>query len=842
MSDIKYYLLFNPELSSLSKHDLLKEYENDLSTNNRVTSIKSFFAKFPNFNINTYKKENPETEKYSMIDTLVNAYIYNNAVNSLQNSNIIPEVVNTKKISIYKESSDYIKIAHIFVHFFKIGGGEAYLKNLNYWIKYKDNLIKQKIFVNKKHKNETLFNYDANIIYYNSYEELNEYLLKNNFTIIIDHQLYWFDENITKKSFRNINPFKIIRITHGVPIHHKDIQNLNYTYSIELYNDIKCHLSWNKHIKLYKNIGVQSNFDVFNQFIFDENMIKVVIVGRICEDKVPQIFLRKLIAFCEIYKNYNFKFYGIYDDSYKHVFTNIIRHNKNISYEGYVEPENINKIYTQNDILMHPSKSEAGATVILEAMSYGMPVICMNNGGMSNALKDSDFLSIDYDDIFNNLISINSKNYDYISQKNMLKVLNENNQKQLFLELVDDILLLNKVNFCNSNDNIPNIIHYIFGLKEQTEPFSFIYYMSIYSAFLINKPDIIFFHYQYEPYGYWWDKAKKYVKLNYVNCDNISWGEKKIYKYAHKADKLRLDILLKYGGIYMDIDTITYKPYKDLLEYDFVIGIQEENYEPKNITLYCNAILMAKKDSLFIKRWIDSYEKNFNPDGWCEASVHLPYYVLKFLDKKDLANTKIKIVQKEVFYYPSYDNVEEIFEEIIKDGDINEPKIDENLITLHLWNTYSEKYYKDIDWKYVFKYNTIYSKIVRSLIKNYLEEDIDINLDLYEIEQSKESIIIIYNESNKDNYSDFFTVKNTFLKNIQYIIIDNGTKSLYNLIYKNHDLKTELLSYGIEVKIIELHHKIYNEEICRNIGLEHINKMDDKHIFDLNNISCIYNI
>ena len=106
---------------------------------------------------------------------------------------------------------------------------------------------------------------------------------------------------------------------------------------------------------------------------------------------------------------------------------------------------------------------------------------------------------------------------------------------------------------------------------------------------------MIYFHYQYEPYGYWWEKAKKYLFLNYINAEYMYWGKKKIIKYAHKADKIRLDILYKYGGVYMDIDTITYKSYKHLLNYDFVIGIQDENYGPEKITLYCNAILLAKK-------------------------------------------------------------------------------------------------------------------------------------------------------------------------------------------------------------------------------------------------------
>ena len=45
---------------------------------------------------------------------------------------------------------------------------------------------------------------------------------------------------------------------------------------------------------------------------------------------------------------------------------------------------------------------------------------------------------------------------------------------------------------------IPNIIHFVFGLQEQTEEFLFCYYLAIVSANKINSPDEIYFHYHYQ--------------------------------------------------------------------------------------------------------------------------------------------------------------------------------------------------------------------------------------------------------------------------------------------------------------------------------------------------------
>ena len=621
-----------------------------------------------------------------------------------------------------------INLAHIFVHFFQIGGGERYLSNFNNYNKI-NKIFNETIFVNKNHNNNSLFNFD-NISYYNDYEELNN-LLKN-YDLIIDHQLYWFDTKYSKIAFNEIPINKIVRITHGVPIHFQNINELNYYYSIELYNEMKSHISWNNHIKIYNNIGIDIDNDIdididnlINKKIkFNtKQIINIAIVGRINNEKIPVNFIKVLLTFIKIHKNYVFNFYGTLDDSYKTYFlTNIYKDkiNKdkdkdskdftfssgNIKYHGIIEPKYIENIYLTNDILLHPSKFEAGATVILEAMSYGLPVIARNSGGLLNAINDDNFLCNSENEMFKKLLEINNTNYENISKKNILKIKTHNNQKNLLEQLFNELQFINTVNEINS---IPNIIHYVYGLKKQTEEFPFVYYLSILSNHIINKPLKIYFHYQYLPYGKWWDNAQKLVSLNYINCAEMYWGDKKIIKYAHKADKIRLEMLLKYGGIYMDIDTITYRPYNDLLKYDFVMGIQEENYGNDKNTLLCNAILFSKKNSIFIKKWIKQYEEHFIPDGWCEASVHLPYKIYSSLFS-EVNNTQcnIKILEKECFYYPLYNEVNKIFEE-------NED-IHEKLITLHYWNSFSNKYYENInDFYWMDNNNSLYAKIMKHL-------------------------------------------------------------------------------------------------------------------------------
>ena len=254
---------------------------------------------------------------------------------------------------------------------------------------------------------------------------------------------------------------------------------------------------------------------------------------------------------------------------------------------------------------------------------------------------------------------------------------------------------------------IPNNIYFVFGFKKQIEEFLFCYYLSILSAKLVNNPDNIFFYYHYEPHGKWWDKIKSLIILKKIEIPTHI-GKKKILNYANAADKARLQVLYHYGGIYMDMDTISVKPYSKLLNNECVMGLQES---PIGL---CNAIIMCEPKSKFIKLWIDNSEKYFVPNGWDEVSVRLP---LKLYLKNKNKNI-VTVLNKDHFFYPNWNKTELIFE---KENSIN-PK----LITLHLWETMSMKYLKNIKNYSWFTENshTLYGKIGLELIKKYdIEHD-----------------------------------------------------------------------------------------------------------------------
>ena len=95
---------------------------------------------------------------------------------------------------------------------------------------------------------------------------------------------------------------------------------------------------------------------------------------------------------------------------------------------------------------------------------------------------------------------------------------------------------------------------------------------------------------------------------------------------AHRADFLRLDLLLRHGGIYFDTDVVVFARIVNhigslLAEHDVVVGEQ-----PSELSVYgegfsetsgvCNAVLMAAPSSPFIQRFLEESIRHFTPGCW----------------------------------------------------------------------------------------------------------------------------------------------------------------------------------------------------------------------------------
>jgi hypothetical protein len=273
------------------------------------------------------------------------------------------------------------------------------------------------------------------------------------------------------------------------------------------------------------------------------------------------------------------------------------------------------------------------------------------------------------------------------------------------------------------SEKIPNIFHFVFGLKADFggKPFSLVHYLSIQSAIAVNKPERVYFHYHHEPDGYWWELIKPHLTLNKVHIPESIFGNP-LHHFAHKADVIRLEVLLEYGGVYMDLDTISVRPLAELKRNSsFIIGSQL-NHEPFSLRLkrsvkaldpsplmsaitgLCNAVIMASRNNPFVKTWFESY-RYFRSQGrdeyWHEHSVEVP---------QQLASTYrslVTIASPYRFHYPIYDDngLKNLFEH---------KRVFPDAYVHHLWETLSwDRYLQHLTPEEICRVDTTYNLLAR---------------------------------------------------------------------------------------------------------------------------------
>lgn len=182
---------------------------------------------------------------------------------------------------------------------------------------------------------------------------------------------------------------------------------------------------------------------------------------------------------------------------------------------------------------------------------------------------------------------------------------------------------------------IPNIFHFVFGLKKQTEPFHLCHYLAIESCARVNRPDAIYLHYHHEPWGEYWDRARDRVRLRHVDLvrrvsrHRYGWRNRgcKKYVYAHHSDFIRLDALIEHGGVYADIDTIFVNPIPSgLLAHDMVLGREDDIVDQvtgQTKHSLCNALIMCAPRAEFAVRWRAALDGAFD-GSWSGHSTLLP--------------------------------------------------------------------------------------------------------------------------------------------------------------------------------------------------------------------------
>jgi hypothetical protein len=254
--------------------------------------------------------------------------------------------------------------------------------------------------------------------------------------------------------------------------------------------------------------------------------------------------------------------------------------------------------------------------------------------------------------------------------------------------------------------SIPNEFHFIFGLVEDFggRPFCFVHYLAIVMCQRINSPKRINFYYAFEPSGIWWGRARQYLNLVRVSPPSEIFGNALTHP-AHMADVIRLEVLLANGGIYLDIDVLCLRPFLPLRRFDVVLGVE------LNMGL-CNAVILARPDAPFLRRWLDAY-KTFSADDWNKHSVRLP----KLLAERH--PDEIQVVDYKKFFWPTYqeDQLRSFF---LGAGS----HYCDDSYCVHLWETFTWSHLKEIRPDNIWNSNAEFALLTKFYIEpSWIDSD-----------------------------------------------------------------------------------------------------------------------
>lgn len=254
--------------------------------------------------------------------------------------------------------------------------------------------------------------------------------------------------------------------------------------------------------------------------------------------------------------------------------------------------------------------------------------------------------------------------------------------------------------------SVPNTIHFInLGPRE----FSLVHFISVYSAYNIQKPDNIIIHCTHvQKNNIFWELLKNIVTINHVDLNEYI-DKYKFESYQYYADILRMEILIQQGGIYMDLDILSLQSYSIFLD-QTTIGVEKMDENDENVVSLSNAIILAKPYDPFIIEWYNQMLTCVDEKNWAYHAVVLPKLIL------EKNNYDVRVVNKKTFIPFCYRDTF-IFEnkKIDKWVDLNES------CTIHLWETLWAGILNNIEIDYFY--------INKNIFTHFYKEYIDIIRD-----------------------------------------------------------------------------------------------------------------
>lgn len=243
---------------------------------------------------------------------------------------------------------------------------------------------------------------------------------------------------------------------------------------------------------------------------------------------------------------------------------------------------------------------------------------------------------------------------------------------------------------------IPRVIHFVFfGFT----PFTMVHYLAVRSALAVHQVPVKLYYSQAPQNNPLWDEIAQHVHLVKVDPPQ-EFGGVELTSYQYKADVLRLQILQQQGGVYLDIDVISLKPFGNLWQEQCVLGM--ENQQGTSIT---NAVILTEPNHPFIDRWLQDTATSLKDRPWAWHGVCLPWEIYS-----NGTWPTVRLEPRESFMPFDFRDAYILEADAARAGDLDRS------YTMHLWETIWNPLLEKIDAQYIASANTHLAKICRPYI------------------------------------------------------------------------------------------------------------------------------
>ncbi|KAK6178973.1 hypothetical protein SNE40_011439 [Patella caerulea] len=198
----------------------------------------------------------------------------------------------------------------------------------------------------------------------------------------------------------------------------------------------------------------------------------------------------------------------------------------------------------------------------------------------------------------------------------------------------------------------PLIVHYVW-LGDRT--LSFFDYLSLLSTVYVLKAEHVYIHGDIKPSGSHWKKAEQIPNVHFIfrKFPASVFGNKIEAFASHASDVLRGDLLVRYGGIYMDWDVLWVNTIPDTLRQHGLVVSVDTVATGSFPDVFNMGVLIGQKGSRFMQFFLESY-RHYLDKHWSYNAIHIPYKIYELHPELVRIEPHLQVICAEGKCHPSW--------------------------------------------------------------------------------------------------------------------------------------------------------------------------------------------